>query len=157
MVIYILETGRMIKLMELENIFTQKELLIKEVGMKISKKDKVVKNGLTVRFMKVPTYVAKNMELEFSNGLTVQNIMENGVIIKCMDMENSTGQMVEFTKVIIAMTKNMVKVYILGPMEECTKVGFRTENNMEKEFTNNKMVHKFTEYGSKVKKVLFAK
>merc|ERR1712166_564093 len=134
MVIYILETGRMIKLMELENIFTQKELLIKEVGMKISKKDKVVKNGLTVRFMKVPTYVGKNMEMESSN-----------------------GQMVEFTKVIIAMTKNMVKVYILGPMEECTKVGFRTENNMEKEFTNNKMVHKFTEYGLKVKKVLFAK
>merc|ERR1712166_878217 len=147
MVIYILETGRMIKLMELENIFTQKELLIKEVGMKISKKDKVVKNGLTVRFMKVPTCVGKNTETAFSNGLTVQNIMENGVIIKCMDMESSTGQMVEFIKVNIAMIKNMVKVYIPGPMEECTKEDFRTENNMEKEFTNNKMVNKYSVYG----------
>ena len=39
--------------MELENIFMLKVQHIKEVGTKISRKDKVVKNGQMVHFMKV--------------------------------------------------------------------------------------------------------
>ena len=124
-----------------------KVLLIKEVGTKINKKDKAVKNGQTVHSMKVLISVEKNTVMVFSNGLTAQNIMENGVIIKCMDTENSTGQMVEFIKVNIVTTKNMDKVYIPGPMGECTKEDLVMENNTEKEFTNNKMVNKYTVYG----------
>jgi len=73
--------------------------------------------------------------------------MENGVIIKCMDTENSTGQMEESIKVNTVTTKNMVKVYIPGLMGECTKEGLVMGNNTEKEFTNNKMVNKYTVYG----------
>ena len=133
--------------MELENIFMLKVPLIKEVGTKINKKDKAVKNGQTVHSMKVLISVEKNTVMVFSNGLTAQNIMGNGVIIKCMDMENSTGQMVEFIKVNIVTTKNMDKVYIPGPMGECTKEDLVMENNTENEFTNNKMVNKYTVYG----------
>lgn len=82
-----------------------KALRIKEDGTKISKRDKVVKNGQTVHFMKAPISAEKNMVMAFSNGLMAQNIMENGVIIKCMDMESSTGQMAEFIKVNTATTK----------------------------------------------------
>jgi hypothetical protein len=147
MVIFILEIGQMIRHMELESTFMLKEQLIKEDGTKISKKDKVEKNGQTVLSMKVSISEEKNTEMEYLSGLMEQNIMENGVIIKCMDMESSTGLMVEFIKVITAMTKNMDKVFTLGQMEECTKEDFQMENNMVKEFTNNKMVNKFTAYG----------
>lgn len=121
--------------------------LTKEVGTKINKKDKAVKNGQMVHFTKVLTSVERNMVMAFSNGQTVQNIMENGVIIKCTDTENSTGQMAESIKVNTVTTKNMVKVYIPGLMGECTKVGLVMENNTEKEFTNNKMANKYTVYG----------
>ena len=121
--------------------------LIKEVGTKINKKDKAVKNGQTVHSTKALTSVERNTVMAFSNGLTAQNIMENGEITKCMDTENSTGQMEEFIKVNIVTTKNMDKVYIPGPMGECTKEDLVMENNTEKEFTNNKMVNKYTVYG----------
>ena len=124
-----------------------KELHIKEAGMKINKKDKVVKNGQMVPSTKDHISEGKNTVTVYLNGLMAQNIMENGVITKCMDTESSTGLMAESIKVIIATTKNTVKAFTPGPTEECTKEGFQTENNMVKEFTNNKMVNKYTVYG----------
>ena len=75
----------MTKLMAKVAITTQKVLHIRVSGMKISKKAKGEKNGLTVHTLKVTISKEKNMDRECSNGLTEPSIMGSGETIKCTE------------------------------------------------------------------------
>jgi hypothetical protein len=152
MVMFFKEIGSTIRLMGMEIIITLKVQLIKEAGMKISRREKGEKNGQMDHIMRVNIIEVKNMDSAYFNGQMVQNIMVNGKIIRCMDLENLNGQMVEFTRVNIRMTKNMVLEYILGQMEECIKVNFKMENSTERVLIDNQTDKKYMECGKKAKK-----
>jgi hypothetical protein len=71
------EIGEMIKPTEQEYILIWTELPIKEIGLKISNMDMVLKPGLMVLDMKGIMNKVKNMEEEISTGQMEVNIMEN--------------------------------------------------------------------------------
>ena len=157
MVMYIKETGLMIKHTAMVNISMRKEQHTKVAGTKINKKEKDEKNGQMVPFMKEFTYEAKSMEKELFNGQMVPSITDNGKTIKCMAKENSVGQTVVYIKVITLMIRNMDKVFIHGQMEGCIKEDFIMVNSMAKVSIDKPTAKKFMAYGRKAKKVSYVK
>jgi hypothetical protein len=146
------EIGLTIRHMEMEIIIMLKEQLIKEVGMKISKKEKEEKNGQMDHIMRENISEAKNMDLVFFNGQMGQNIMVNGKIIRCMGQESSNGLTVEFIRVNIRMIKNMELEYTHGQMEECIKVNFKMESSTVRALIDNLTDRRYMECGRKEKK-----
>ena len=55
------------------------------------------------------------------------------------------------------MTRSMAKESILGPTLECIKADFIMENSTGKACIDKQMAKKFTAYGRKERRVLFAK
>ena len=145
----------MIRHMDLVTTIMQRVQLIRDNGLKISKKVMVERNGLMAVIMKVNMFVVRNMERACSSGQTVLNITACGKIIKCTEKESSVGQMVGCMLVNTKMIKNMVKEFIIGQMDVCIKASFPTENNMAKEFIDSHLDKKYLEYGKKVKKSKF--
>ena len=125
----------MIRLMGMEIITMLKELLIKEVGMKINRREKGEKNGLMVLTTKVSITEARSTDSEYSNGLMEPNIMDSGRTIKCMGQESLNGQMEGFIKASIKMIRNMGKVYIHGLMGGCMRDSGKGERNRGEQTT----------------------
>lgn len=67
MAIFMKESGRMIKLMELVDIITKMERNIKESGKKINNKDLEKNLGQMVRIIKDNMKMERNMERDFYN------------------------------------------------------------------------------------------
>lgn len=78
MVIFMMDFGLMIKLMDLEFTSTLMELNMKECGKMISNTERVLKHGQTNHVMKEITLLAANMVLVAISGMMVHNIWETG-------------------------------------------------------------------------------
>ena len=151
------ETGLTTKHMVRENTSMLKVPPTKEVGTKISKKDKAERSGQMDHTMKVRISEVRSMGKASFSGQMEQNIMDNGKITKCMDRENSNGQMVVLIKGTTQMIRSMDRGFILGLMEECTKADFIMENSMVKEYIGRQQAKKFTASGKEVKRAKYVK
>ena len=74
--------GKMIRLVDSENIFTKMVLSIKENGLMINNMVMVKRNGLMELFIKVSINSEKRMVKVLFNGQIIQVIKENLRIIK---------------------------------------------------------------------------
>ena len=122
MVMFMMDNGMMIKLMDLEFIAILMELNTKVIGKKINNMVMDLKHGQTEQDMKANTFKAKNMEsadlhglmevLSTENSLTIiykervntiglmeENLMDHGWITKWKEVVFSHGQTAEDMKV----------------------------------------------------------
>ena len=139
--IFMMDTGRTTKLMDLDNILIQMEHNMRAIGLTTSNMVKEKNIGQMALSMKAPINMVRKMVLVSSYGLIshlivvlsliiifmdrenidgqiIGNIQEIGSIIKCMEQVFLHGLMAENTKVNILMTKNKVMVCLLGQMED---------------------------------------
>lgn len=100
-VMYIKETGLMIKLTVMVSISMPKAQPIKDLGSKTNKKAVEKNNGQMDHFMKGSIFVEKSMAEAYFNGLMVPNTKENGKTTKCTAKVNSNGLTEECTKATI--------------------------------------------------------
>lgn len=121
MVLFIKVHGKMIRLMDQENLFIQMEIIIKDNGKTIKLKDMVyikklmeettMVNGFQINHMvteqnsgqmgiSIKDSLVKdiNMEMEYINGMTVQLMKGNGIKEKLKVMEHILIMMEEFTR-----------------------------------------------------------
>ena len=108
----------MTKLTELENIFMPMETNILVTGMRINKKELVLKSLLMVQFMKVFTKMERKKSEANSYGLTTLSLKEISTTISSMESEHTDGVMAEYTKVIGHTTKWKVLATSHGVMAE---------------------------------------
>lgn len=139
--IFMMDTGRTTKLMDLDNILIQMGHNMRAIGLTTSNMVKEKNIGQMALSMKAPINMVRKMVLVSSYGLIshlivvlsliiifmdrenidgqiIGNIQEIGSIIKCMEQVFLHGLMAENTKVNILMTKNKVMVCLLGQMED---------------------------------------
>lgn len=89
-VIFILENGEMINIMEKE-FFKQKNVNMKDNGRMIYNMDLEKKNGMIIAFMKAIFMKGKNKEKEHLNGRMEQFIQVCGLTTKDMEKEHKIG------------------------------------------------------------------
>jgi len=174
MVMYITDTGSMIKHMEQVSIAIWMEPSMKVTGRKINSTEKVLKHGQMVLDMTVSMSLVKSMESENSHGLMEALTMEISKKIISKETENITGQMAEYLKApgstikwkdkvsshglmvegmreIIKMIRKRAMVHFIGPMvENMMEVG-KMENNMVWEPTPQLVANPNRENGKKAK------
>ena len=138
-VIFMMVSGRMIKLMAMDNIHTLMEHSMREIGLMINNTAWVKNAGPMVLNMKETINTVKKMVMdnfygqinlrtvaisliitfmdkEDIDGLMAVNIVVIGNVIRCMDKECSLGPMVVNMMGSTSMIRNKVMVYLHGPM-----------------------------------------
>jgi len=143
--------------MEKVSIFTLRVQLIKEDGMKISKKETVKKSGPTGHSTMDSTYVARSTGKVCFSGPMAPSTKVIGRTIKCMAPAYSSGPMAGFIRGSITTIRSMGKEFTLGRILGCTLAGFIMANNTARGLTGRPVVKKFTEYGRKAKRPKYVK
>ena len=82
------ENGKMIKLMDMENIIIKMEPNIKVNGKKINNKDLVKNHGQMVLIIRGIMRMEKNMEKDYYNLLRDHFMMESSIIMIFMERVN---------------------------------------------------------------------
>mgnify|MGYP003611215238 CR=1 FL=1 len=82
------ENGKMIKLMDMENIIIKMEPNIKVNGKKINNKDLVKNHGQMVLIIRGIMRMEKNMEKDYFNLLRDHFMMESSIIMIFMERVN---------------------------------------------------------------------
>ena len=156
MVIIIKEIGQMIKLMDMEFMFTARQeqdmkatgkmicnmdqewkFIVMVISMKVClNKEKEMDRGLTiilqVKFIKEVGSMEELKVLVYVNGQIKRNIKVNGKIIKNMDKVFIHGLMEEDMKATIEMIRSMVKVHTHGLIKDSTLVNGKMTKDMVK-------------------------
>jgi len=174
MVMFMMDNGLMIRLMDSVSTVISTEQNMKVTGKKTSNTEKDLKHGQMELNMKECTFKERRMakvnslgltdqpimenllkiilkEEESIIGLTVENTMDNGKITKWKEEAFSHGQMVEDMRVITSMTRKRVMVFSTGQMEENTKEVGKMESSMELVLTPQLVAKRNKECGLKAK------
>jgi len=122
------DIGKMIRPMDMGDLFTLMEIAIMVIGLMI-----------------------KLMEGVYTSILTGQNISEIGKRTSNMDMELRHGQMLQNMKVIMNMEKNMELELLNGQMALLTLENFITIIFMEKECTHGQIIENMKVNGKQIK------
>jgi len=121
MVAYMKDTGSLIRQMEEEDLFTLTETFMMETGRTIKLTDMEVTLTQMVPNIKDIGKTINSMEKVTSNGLTVLSTQEATSLERKTVKEDSYGPINHRTMVISWTTISMELVSIVGPMEESTK------------------------------------
>lgn len=169
-----MDSGKMIRLMDTASTPTLMEPDIRVIGRKTNNTEKVSKHGPMVQAMRVTTSKARSMVLANShglmeahikasstktisrdkvyiNGLTDVCMRVNGRTIKWKEWECSHGPMVASMKDNISMIRKKAKVSSSGRMAENTRETGRMENSMESVFTLRRQARPKEESGTKAR------